>query len=29
MWNSDLLKQWLFGPVDGPPRNSAQIGQSG
>lgn len=29
MWNSDLLKQWLFGPVDGPPRNSAQIGQPG
>lgn len=27
--NSDALKQWLFGPVDGPPRNSAQIGQPG
>jgi virulence factor Mce-like protein len=28
-WNSDLLKQWLFGPIGGPPRNSAQIGQPG
>jgi ABC-type transporter Mla subunit MlaD len=28
-WDSDLLKQWLFGPIDGPPRNSAQIGQPG
>ena len=27
--NSDGLKQMLFGPVDGPPRNSAQIGQPG
>jgi virulence factor Mce-like protein len=27
--NSDALKQWLFGPIDGPPRNSAQIGQPG
>jgi virulence factor Mce-like protein len=27
--NSDLLKQIMFGPVDGPPRNSAQIGQPG
>jgi hypothetical protein len=27
--NSDLLKQILFGPQDGPPRNSAQIGQPG
>ena len=27
--NSDALKQWLFGPLDGPPRNSAQIGQPG
>ena len=27
--NSDGLKQWLFGPVDGPPRNTAQIGQPG
>lgn len=29
MWNSDLLKQWLFGPLDGPPRNTVQIGQPG
>lgn len=28
-WNSDALKQALFGPQDGPPRNSAQIGQPG
>jgi phospholipid/cholesterol/gamma-HCH transport system substrate-binding protein len=28
-WNSDLIKQWLFGPIDGPPRNTAQIGQPG
>lgn len=27
--NSDALKQWLFGPIDGPPRNSAQVGQPG
>jgi phospholipid/cholesterol/gamma-HCH transport system substrate-binding protein len=27
--NSDLLKQILFGPIDGPPRNSAQIGHPG
>ena len=27
--NSDLLKQLLYGPIDGPPRNSAQIGQPG
>lgn len=27
--NSDLLKQILFGPIPGPPRNSAQIGQPG
>ncbi|OBB98847.1 MCE-family protein [Mycobacterium sp. 852013-50091_SCH5140682] len=27
--NSDGLKQMLYGPVDGPPRNSAQIGQPG
>jgi ABC-type transporter Mla subunit MlaD len=27
--NSDALKQWLFGPIDGPPRNTAQIGQPG
>jgi virulence factor Mce-like protein len=27
--NSDGLKQMLFGPIDGPPRNVAQIGQPG
>jgi phospholipid/cholesterol/gamma-HCH transport system substrate-binding protein len=27
--NSDGLKQMLFGPIDGPPRNTAQIGQPG
>ena len=27
--NSDGLKQLLFGPLDGPPRNAAQIGQPG
>jgi virulence factor Mce-like protein len=27
--NSDLIKRILFGPTDGPPRNSAQIGQPG
>jgi phospholipid/cholesterol/gamma-HCH transport system substrate-binding protein len=27
--NSDGLKEALFGPIDGPPRNSAQIGQPG
>jgi hypothetical protein len=27
--NSDLLKQILYGPLDGPPRNTAQIGQPG
>jgi hypothetical protein len=27
--NSDGLKQALFGPIDGPPRNSAQIGMPG
>ncbi len=27
--NTDALKQWLFGPLAGPPRNSAQIGQPG
>lgn len=27
--NSDRLKQLLFGPIDGPPRNTAQIGQPG
>lgn len=27
--NSDALKQALFGPIDGPPRNTTQIGQPG
>lgn len=27
--NSDGLKQMLFGPIDGPPRNGGQIGQPG
>jgi virulence factor Mce-like protein len=27
--NADGLKQFLFGPLDGPPRNVAQIGQPG
>jgi len=27
--NADFLKQLLYGPLDGPPRNSAQIGQPG
>lgn len=27
--NSAGLKNWLFGPLDGPPRNSAQIGMPG
>jgi phospholipid/cholesterol/gamma-HCH transport system substrate-binding protein len=27
--NSDALKQMLYGPLDGPPRNTAQIGQPG
>ena len=27
--NSAGLKNWLFGPLPGPPRNSAQIGQPG
>jgi virulence factor Mce-like protein len=27
--NSDGLKQLLYGPIDGPPRNSIQIGQPG
>ncbi len=27
--NSDLLKQLLYGPIYGPPRNSAQVGQPG
>jgi ABC-type transporter Mla subunit MlaD len=29
LWNSDFIKQWLFGPLDGPPRNTTQIGQPG
>lgn len=29
LWNSDGLKQALFGPIDGPPRNSAGIGNGG
>jgi phospholipid/cholesterol/gamma-HCH transport system substrate-binding protein len=29
LWNSDLLKQLLYGPIDGPPRNPAQVGQQG
>jgi hypothetical protein len=27
--NADALKQALFGPIQGPPRNSAQIGMPG
>ena len=27
--NSDFLKQLLSGPIAGPPRNTAQIGQPG
>ncbi|MDP7734171.1 MCE family protein [Mycobacterium paragordonae] len=27
--NSDALKQMLYGPIDGPPRNTPQIGQPG
>jgi phospholipid/cholesterol/gamma-HCH transport system substrate-binding protein len=27
--NSDALKQALYGPVDGPPRNTSQIGEPG
>lgn len=27
--NSDALKQFLFGAIDGPPRNSSQLGQPG
>ncbi|MGE2835172.1 MCE family protein [Mycobacterium sp. SMC-4] len=27
--NSEGLKNWLFGPLDGPPRNTAQIGMPG
>lgn len=29
MWNSDALKQLLYGPIDGPPRNVFQVGQPG
>ena len=27
--NSEALKQLLYGPIDGPPRNTTQIGQPG
>lgn len=27
--NSEGLKNWLFGPLDGPPRYTAQIGMPG
>jgi hypothetical protein len=27
--NSDALKKYLFGPIDGPPRNTFQVGQPG
>lgn len=27
--NTDAMKQFLFGPIDGPPRNTSQIGQPG
>jgi len=27
--NSDALKQLLYGPIDGPPRNSFQVGMPG
>jgi virulence factor Mce-like protein len=27
--NSDALKQMLYGPIDGPPRNTPQLGQPG
>lgn len=27
--NSNRLKQWLFGPIDGPARNTGQVGQPG
>jgi len=27
--NSEGLKNWLFGPLDGPPRNTSQVGQPG
>lgn len=29
LWDSDALKQALFGPLNGPPRNTSQIGQPG
>jgi ABC-type transporter Mla subunit MlaD len=29
LWNSEALKQLLYGPIDGPPRNSFQAGQPG
>jgi phospholipid/cholesterol/gamma-HCH transport system substrate-binding protein len=29
MRNTDALKQALFGPIDGPPRNATQVGQPG
>jgi phospholipid/cholesterol/gamma-HCH transport system substrate-binding protein len=29
LWNSDALKQLLYGPIDGPPRNTIQFGQPG
>jgi phospholipid/cholesterol/gamma-HCH transport system substrate-binding protein len=29
LWNSDALKQLLYGPIAGPPRNVFQIGQPG
>jgi phospholipid/cholesterol/gamma-HCH transport system substrate-binding protein len=28
-WNYDLSKEILYGPLDGPPRNTAQVGQPG
>jgi phospholipid/cholesterol/gamma-HCH transport system substrate-binding protein len=29
MWNTEALKQLLYGPIDGPPRNTIQFGQPG
>jgi phospholipid/cholesterol/gamma-HCH transport system substrate-binding protein len=29
LWNSDLLKQLLYGPIAGPPRNSVGVGNPG
>jgi virulence factor Mce-like protein len=29
LWNTEALKQLLYGPIDGPPRNSFQAGQPG